>query len=358
MIMTISMIANRNALGDSYKNIVNAFKNKNNIICIVPGAYSIEEFSSEFRERIHEEVMNEQFKFLKAFFLLRKIDKLIQLYKIDKVFIYFDNSWFNLLIGLLLKFYKLEFIVWVHDPILHLGESMRVRIIRELNKNFFFQKVSRFVVSYDEAIYDLSDRYKIDRKKIISVKLPRMSEMEFSSLKIKENEILYDFIFFGRIEEYKGIDLLVDVIKDLRDIKLLIVGRGKMEHAIKEKIIGFDNIVFINDYLSNEKLAEKIIQSKWVVLPYKIATGSQTVQISNFYRKPVLATKVGCFKEYIIDGKNGFFIDSYCYESMYHAIIYAMNKDYLAYQNTIDVELRKFEINHIVKYLEEFIFHA
>lgn len=358
MIMTISMVANRNAMGDSYKNIVNAFRNKSDIICVIPGAYSIDEFSAEFRDRIIEGVMNEKYKFFNALLLIRKIRNLIQQYKIQKIFIYFDNSWFNILLLIFLYSYRLTYIVWVHDPILHLGEGKKEKFIRSLNAKLFFNHVDRFIVSYKEAVYDLSEKYKIDATKIFSIRLPRMAEMEYPFSNEKNDGILFDFIFFGRIEEYKGIDLLVDVVKDMKNIKLLIVGKGQMEHIIKEKVSICDNIVFINEYLPNEKLARKIIQSKWVILPYKTATGSQIVQIANFYGKPVLATKVGCFKEYIVNGRNGYFIETYSYESFYRAICGAITCDYSVFKHSLEDELEKFEIHEVVKSLEEIICKA
>ena len=113
-----------------------------------------------------------------------------------------------------------------------------------------------------------------------------------------------DVLFFGRIEYYKGLDILVEAGKQMKNVKFVIAGKGNMT-----QIFGMDclpsNFEHLNRYIPDEKLAGLIRHSKIIVLPYRDATGTQVIQSVFFYEKPVIVTNVGCFPEYVEDGVDG-----------------------------------------------------
>ena len=157
--------------------------------------------------------------------------------------------------------------------------------------------------------------------------------------------------FYGRIEEYKGLNLLLDAMKDpeMQHIRLLSVGRGSDDQQIRKIVNSLVNVKFINDYVPDKELAKYIKQSRFVILPYKSATGSQTITIANYYEKMVLATKVGCFPEYIQEGKNGFFIDSYTKEDIKKAMLKMACIDESTYKERIKNEYDKYDIKCIAE---------
>lgn len=89
-----------------------------------------------------------------------------------------------------------------------------------------------------------------------------MPEMEFHEIKNSKFVCEYDFIFWGRIEEYKGLDLLIDAIQNYKNIKLLIIGNGKEAEKIKKLTKNALNITFINKYVENKELATYIMRCK------------------------------------------------------------------------------------------------
>ncbi len=309
MMIAICMCLRRNVIGDGYKNIMNNFENKHEIICIIPSAYSVNEFSEEFNDVIVDPVSQSKNRIISSIKFLLELKRIIKENNVNKIFIYLDNHWFNSLLSHAFK--DIDYTVWVHDPVLHLGERKNAKIIRYMNSKNFFPNVKNFIVSYGDAKRELSKKYKINLNNIYVVWLPELPEMEFVDLKNRHTEIQYDLMFFGRIEKYKGINLLINTVKDMKDINLLIIGRGKEDKKVKEITEKCSNISFINEYVENYKLAEYINKSNLVILPYKEATGTQTIQIANYYNKPVIVNKVGSFKEYVVNGINGYIMDDY-----------------------------------------------
>ena len=183
----------------------------------------------------------------------------------------------------------------------------------------YFHSIKTFILSYQAAndvVKNSAELYQFEGKMEV-LYLPQMPEMEFVSLREASIPIKYDYIFYGRIEEYKGLELFIEAFDQTANgRKLLIVGTGRDEENIKTKVKNNPQIEFLNHYVESQDLARYIMMSRCVVLPYKSATGSQTVAIANYYGRIVLATKVGCFPEYIQEGENGFFIENYTVEAM------------------------------------------
>lgn len=355
MLITILNQSRRNALADMYKNIVNviAVKNKFKIAAVIPKEYDVNEYNNFFYKKIVDELSCAG-KFKKFYLIIKLVKEIKEIFcraKKRKILFFHENAWMNIVIYLLLLNKNIDYYVWIHDPIVHLGENKRINIIRWLAFHTYIKKAKYLMVGYEEGKRILKDKYKINEKNILVLYLPQLRELEFEKIKRdKSIEIKYDFIFYGNIEKYKGIDLLVDVFKskDLNNIKLLIVGRGKEDKKIKKIVDEMKNVTFINRYVSNEDLAKYIMQSRYVILPYITATGSQTVQIANYYEKMVLATRVGCFLEYVKEGENGYFIDNNTKEDLKKYILKYYNvKPENNQKEKIKKMYNKFDIENI-----------
>lgn len=346
--ITILFGIGKSAIADLYKNLVNSFKEKKDILCIYPKNYK-----GEYNENLmlKEDDFTEKLmikRIYKLFVYLFSIKKIVNKQKNKNVLIFHEGDFLSIFSAVFFKCIGFNINVWVHDPIAHLGESKKNKFIRWIAFHTYIRRAKNIIVSYEKARKILIKEYKISLDKIKVIYLPQMKEMEFEDIKNDINiELKYDFIFYGRIEDYKGLDLLLEVFKDkeLQNIRLLIVGRGRKDKEIKDKIKNSINITFINEYVPNRDLAKYIMESKFVILPYKTATGTQTVQIANYYNKMVLTTKVGCFTEYIKEGKNGLFINKQEYNSLKKAILNTMNYKIDDRQKLlINEEYKKFDL--------------
>ena len=351
--MAVYFDSNRNAMGDFYKNLVNHFACKENVIVVIPSAYDVEEFEDDFLLKIREDVSCQGNKFKRLFKLydfVRKINGIVLKYNITRLYFQVDQFVYDYF--LLFSNGNLRTTVWVHDVMVHDGEGVSAKIKKKLTKNLLFPRIERFVVSYKKGIDEFGVKYGWKYKnKVEVIYLPRLAELEFEDLKNTDFDIVYDYIFYGRIERYKGLDLLLEAMNDvsMKNIKLLIVGRGREDIIIKKKVDSMSNVEFINSYVSNRDLAKYIKKSRCVILPYRSATGTQTIQVANYYGKIVLATRVGCFPEYIKDGVNGRFIKEFSKTAIVEAML-KQQSDRNEY--CIDEQFNIFDLNNTVEKLQ------
>lgn len=121
----------------------------------------------------------------------------------------------------------------------------------------------------------------------------------------KTNQSIKNTIgFFGRIEPYKGLDLLVDAFEKQSnpELKLLVAGSGVIDEALKTRILNNPNIELINRYIKDEEFDTFLGRIDFVVLPYKRASQSGVIPMAFAFGKTVIATKVGALDEQVPEG--------------------------------------------------------
>lgn len=100
-------------------------------------------------------------------------------------------------------------------------------------------------------------------------------------------------LFFGRIDAYKGVDILIQAFLNsslpLMGYKLIIAGKGNICFP-KDK-----NIIEINRYITNDELATLINHCEYVVLPYRSVTQSGVLMSAFAFNKFVVASNIGDF---------------------------------------------------------------
>jgi glycosyltransferase involved in cell wall biosynthesis len=119
-------------------------------------------------------------------------------------------------------------------------------------------------------------------------------------------------LYFGYVRAYKGLLVLIEAMKQLKDITLLAVGEfydDEAKYLQRVKALNLEsNIRFVSDYVPNEQVAVYFSAADVVVLPYLSATQSGITQIAYNFDKPVIATDVGGLAEVIINEKTGFIV--------------------------------------------------
>lgn len=104
-------------------------------------------------------------------------------------------------------------------------------------------------------------------------------------------------LFFGRIEAYKGIDVLYNAWCDCEDLNkekiLVIAGSGDIYFSRRADE---RNVIFINRYIQDEEVADLYHNAVCSVYPYISASQSGVLSLSCFFKIPILASNVPFFK--------------------------------------------------------------
>jgi glycosyltransferase involved in cell wall biosynthesis len=118
-------------------------------------------------------------------------------------------------------------------------------------------------------------------------------------------------LFFGFVRPYKGLDVLLRALAQLRDrpVTLQIAGEFWKDKEVYLKLVaelGLEERVEVTDgYISEEGMTRFFCEADLVVLPYKQSRTSGIIATAYGFGKPVLATRVGGFHEIVQDGSTG-----------------------------------------------------
>lgn len=162
------------------------------------------------------------------------------------------------------------------------------------------------------------------------------------SKKIKTNEDIIRFVFYGRVMKEKGIEKAIRLVNDLNSLdikcKLDIYGQGKEEYLDKIKKMLNENIVFVGEIKPNGKKEFETLSIYDIFLfpteyPGECLPGSLIdARIAGL---AVLASNWKYAKEFVNDGKDGLIFNYADYEDMRKkAAIMLKNKKYLKMKNS------------------------
>ena len=248
------------------------------------------------------------FSSMNMYFFERK--KIKEYYK-DIEFDYIVRPFYHLWTTMIDKMIKKsQVITFCHDPIMHSG----VNKLRRKIYSDFVKDSDKVVVLTEKFIDIVHDKYGIAKENIKY--MPHGLMKVYKEKQIKLEKPFYDknkinFMFFGRIEKYKGIGVLIDAYKLLlekrKDISLTIVGNGDFS-PYEKQCENVENLTVVNKYIPDEEVGiyfdgENVV----TVLPYLDATQSGVVPIALEYGVPVISSDTGGLKEQLMNGQIGLF---------------------------------------------------
>lgn len=114
-------------------------------------------------------------------------------------------------------------------------------------------------------------------------------------------------LFFGRIEAYKGVELLYKTFIESPELNsrylLVIAGSGQLtiDRSKYKK-----NVLFINRYIKDTEVAYLYQNAKCVVYPYISATQSGVLSLAFYFNVPVVASDVPFFKDILSSTLTGY----------------------------------------------------
>ena len=245
-------------------------------------------------------------------FFLKEKFKIKSKYK-SLQFDYAISSFYHPWASSVLKCVKAKRITICHDPIHHSGVKTLEKIL-----TFHYIKSSDEIIVLTRSFIPLvSKNFGFSEKHIHYMPHGRMSEYRKKETFLPSdhsymNEETINFLFFGRIEKYKGIQLLAKAYKELvqtphLDITLTIAGSGNFAEYIEE-FRNIPNVTVINRYIPDNEIGQYFsIPNTIVVLPYIDASQSGVIPIALEYNTPIIASETGGLKEQLNNGEIGIF---------------------------------------------------
>ncbi|RYL97089.1 glycosyltransferase [Sporolactobacillus sp. THM7-7] len=109
------------------------------------------------------------------------------------------------------------------------------------------------------------------------------------------------FLFVGAIKEYKGVIDLLKTFTQIKNEKIHLLVAGKVYEGLGKSIKQFtdvQNITFDLRFIPDEELADLIISSTFVVLPYKNITTSGTAILAVSLKRKIITPGTPFMKEY------------------------------------------------------------
>jgi glycosyltransferase involved in cell wall biosynthesis len=257
-----------------------------------------------------------------------KIIKTINSYNPDMLY----SAWVHYWDPFIYPFLKCKLkIKTIHDVEIKKGEDgMGWRYLRY----FSFKHANKYII--------LSKKYRrnlvakgIDENSIIVI-----PHAGFAYYKGQENEADVTFhnklLFFGRIVEYKGLQVLFDALKLIIEtnpkIKLVVAGDGDLSPYKKDIELLKENLEIYNRWIPNDEVKKYFNAADISVLPYTEATQSGIIPLSYSFSKPVIASNVGALAEQIIDKETGFLVEPNNPPALSEAILKLMTSPELLFK--------------------------
>lgn len=197
-----------------------------------------------------------------------------------------------------------------HDPVTHSGEAFSAKIRNKMVMN----KAEYVLVLTREFINQVNENYHIPKEKVFYMPHGMMSQ--YRKKQQKEALVSFDpncinYVFFGRIEDYKGIPVLLRAFEALEkkydNVTLTIAGAGDVA-KYQEQMNRIKHLTLIDRYIEDEEVGTLYDSDSVVaVIPYVDATQSGVIPIALEYGNTIVATSTGGLMEQLDEGKIGLF---------------------------------------------------
>lgn len=201
-------------------------------------------------------------------------------------------------------------------------------LYNRITLKILYSLCNHLIVHTEKSKQELADQFKVNLSKISVVQhgmnnrvttLGLLQASARSELNITTSEKV--ILFFGNIDYYKGLDLLVESLEYLdpslsSSLRLVIAGNCKNRDYI-EKVKNLLNRKNLNGkvishirFIEDEEIERYFIAADCIILPYRDIYQSGVLFMAYNFGLPALATRVGNFENDIIHDKTGLIIES------------------------------------------------
>jgi len=195
-----------------------------------------------------------------------------------------------------------------HDVIPH--SSTGSDITERINKAF--NKVDNIVVLSKQFKKAAIERFQVDDTRVYYLRHGAMTYPSFTMEADYSRCKYINYLYFGRIDGYKGLHVLSKAYNQLaqeeKNISLTVAGSGDFSEY-RDEYKELPNCTVVNRYLNDDDISYYFNMPNVVlVLPYIDATQSGVIGMAFNYKTPVIVSDTGGLKEQLFDGEMGSFV--------------------------------------------------
>lgn len=231
-----------------------------------------------------------------------KILKYVFSKKYDKVIIGCYNSPSQILAILLMRLLKKKYILNLDGEYFLDGKSFKQKI-----KRFLIKGAQDYLIAGEKSGENLSKYVPIEKVHPYYFSSLTNKELEEHARNINQN-LNNKILVIGQYFDYKGLDIVLKVAKNMPDKIFEFVGMGNRSDLFKEAIIeiGAKNVEVI-PFLSKEKLENEYKSCKILVLPSRNECWGLVINEAASYGMPIVASDgSGAAVEFLADKYSGF----------------------------------------------------
>jgi glycosyltransferase involved in cell wall biosynthesis len=181
-----------------------------------------------------------------------------------------------------------------------------MKIYQIFNK-FAIENYIDLIISPSNFVINKHKKYNIytttpTRKLPLGINLKRFDTTELSSTQNDGR-----FLYVGRLTKAKGVDILIDAVKNIDDseIECHILGKGGERESL-EKRAGDDERILFHGFVSEEELQNQYALADYTVVPSRWYENSPMVIYESFAKRtPVIGADIGGIPELVTENITG-----------------------------------------------------
>jgi len=234
--------------------------------------------------------------------------------------------------------------------------------------NFFVKRCDGFITMSEQVMNDLLKFVRDKPVKLVPHPLydnfgEIISKIEArEKLKIKTDELI--ILFFGFIRKYKGLDILLDAMKIIKEntksqisnLKLLVAGEfydDEKPYLQQINRLGInDDVILRTDFIPDSEVKYYLCAADAVIQPYRNATQSGVTPLAYYFEKPMIVTNVGGLPSLVPNEKAGLVTEPTA-QSIANAILrfYQLGENY--FLPHLRSEKKKYSWSHLVNAIKQ-----
>lgn len=183
--------------------------------------------------------------------------------------------------------------------------EMHKKNIKTLLFRILSRRFEKIIWVSDSCLNDYVYKDKVYKKSIVLYNVVNKKEIIKKTSEYKCNKE-YDLIFLGRLIDLKNPHRFIEIIKEIKNIKVAIVGDGELKEEI-EKLIKVNKLTKNVDLYGFVDNPYPILNNSKILVMTSIVEGTPIVALeAQALGIPVVSTPIDGMKKIIKNGYNGF----------------------------------------------------